>query len=402
MSNIDLSTADKILKELYDGQKVEAATYQNNPFFALVKKNTKFYGRHKPVPVRSGTGQRSATFATAKANQEAPDVEAFLVTRSRDYALATIDNETLMAAASDKGAFMDAAELAVDSAFEAATNSAASALFRKGTGTIGRIGQITSGVITLSNPDEVTQFEKGQVLQANQTDGGEPRPTLGYVIKVNRALGTVTVSTSRGGSAGTPSGWAANDCLLVEGDLNKKLKGLDAWLTTPTDSDLFFGVNRSSDATRLAGVHYDGSAQSIEEAFTNASSLVSREGGAPGVVLTNFASLAALENSLGTKVRYVDLKGEAGINFQAIALRGANTTMNIIADRNCPPKTAYLLQMDTWELASLGEVPQILTYGDGNQMLRVTDQDAAEVRVGYYAQLICNAPGRNARVVLGA
>jgi len=42
----------------------------------------------------------------------------------------------------------------------------------------------------------------------------------------------------------------------------------------------------------------------------------------------------------------------------------------------------------------------ILPYADGLQWLRVTNADAAEVRVGYYGNLICNAPGLNANITL--
>ena len=76
--------------------------------------------------------------------------------------------------------------------------------------------------------------------------------------------------------------------------------------------------------------------------------------------------------------------------------------IKVFPDRNCQPLTGYLLQMDTWCLEGLGEVPQILRYGDGLEMLRVSNADAGEVRVGAYYQLRTNAPGWNAVVKLSA
>jgi hypothetical protein len=58
--------------------------------------------------------------------------------------------------------------------------------------------------------------------------------------------------------------------------------------------------------------------------------------------------------------------------------------------------------MKSWCLESLGDAPQILRYGDGLEMLRVFNADAGEVRVAYYANLSCNAPGWNAYVQLSA
>ena len=399
---LNLTAMNAALKELYDGQVVENLVYADNPFLALVPKKTDFGGKYKPVPIITGVSQgRSATFSNAQGNQSPVQIQSFLLTRVSDYSLATIDNQTMLASRTDKMSFLEGAKLVVDGAFRSITNSLASSLFRSGTGSIGAIGSVTSGVITLSNANDVVQFEVNQTLQANATDGGTPRAALGYVIAVNRSLGTVTVSaTGLGGAAGTPSGWAPADFLLVQGDVNAKVKGLAAWLpdVSPTSGDNFFGVDRSQDVTRLAGIRYDGSAQSIEESLIDSSSLLAREGGKPDVCITNFATYAALEKSLGSKVQYVDMKGPAEIAFRGIMVNGANSMIKVFPDRNCQPQKGYLLQMNSWCLNSLGEAPQILRYGDGLEMLRVSNADAGEVRIGYYANLSSNAPGFNANV----
>lgn len=403
---LNLTAMNAALKELYDGQVVENLVYSDNPFLAMIPKKTDFGGKYKPIPIITGVSQgRSATFSNAQGNQSPVQIQSFLLTRAADYSIATIDNQTMLASRTDKMSFLEGAKLVVDGAFRSITNSLASALFRSGTGSIGQVGSISTGVITLSNAADVVQFEVNQVLQANATDGGTPRAALGYVIAVNRSAGTVTVASSGlGGSAATPSGWAAADYLLVQGDVNAKVKGLAAWLPTsaPTAGDNFFGVDRSQDVTRLAGIRYDGSAQSIEESLIDSSSLLAREGGKPDVCITNFASYAALEKSLGSKVQYVDMKGPADIAFRGIMINGANSMIKVFPDRNCQPQKAYLLQMNTWTLNSLGDAPQILRYGDGLEMLRVSNADAGEVRIGYYAMPSCNAPGYNANVTLSA
>ena len=399
---LNLTAMNAALKELYDGQVVENLVYSDNPFLALVPKKTDFGGKYKPIPIITGVSQgRSATFSNAQGNQSPVQIQSFLLTRVADYSLATIDNQTMLASRTDKMSFLEGAKLVVDGAFRSITNSLASSLFRSGTGSIGAIGSVTSGVITLSNANDVVQFEVNQTLQANATDGGTPRAALGYVIAVNRSLGTVTVSaTGLGGAAGSPAAWAAADFLLVQGDVNAKVKGLAAWLpdTSPSPGDSFFGVDRSQDVTRLAGIRYDGSAQSIEESLIDSSSLLAREGGKPDVCITNFATYAALEKSLGSKVQYVDMKGPAEIAFRGIMVNGANSMIKVFPDRNCQPQKGYLLQMNSWCLNSLGEAPQILRYGDGLEMLRVSNADAGEVRIGYYSNLSSNAPGYNANV----
>lgn len=402
---VNLTNMNAALKELYDGQVVENLVYRHNPFLAMVPKKTDFGGKYKPQPIITNASQgRSADFATAQANQTGVDVESFLLTRARDYSLATIDNETMLASATDKMAFLEGSKLAIDGAWKQITNSLAGALFRTGTGSIGAISTISSGVITLTVLGDITQFERNMTLQANATDGGTPRAALGYVIAVNRRIGTLTVSATQGGSAGTPTGWTTGDFLLVQGDNNAKVKGLGAWLpsTDPTTGESFFGVDRSLDRFRLAGLYYDGSAQNIEEALIDACSILSREGGQPGVCITNFATYAALEKSMGAKVQYVDLKGPAQIGFRGIMVSGGNSQVQVFPDRSCQGTTGYLLQMDTWYLHSLGDAPQVLKYGDGLEWLRVNNADAGEVRIGYYAQLGCSAPGWNGQIKFSA
>lgn len=371
----------------------------------MVRKNTDFGGKYKPIPIITGASQgRSSNFSNAQTNQSPAQIESFFLKRVSDYSIAQIDNQTMLASRTDKMSFLEGSKVLIDGAISSITLSLASAMFRSGTGSIGNIGSIATGVIQLSDVNSVVQFEVNMVLQANATDGGTPRAALGYVIAVNRSAGIITVSSSYGGAAASPAAWAANDFLLVQGDNNSKISGLSAWLpsSAPTTGDNFFGVDRSVDSTRLAGVRYNGSAQPIEEALIDASSLLAREGGKPDVCIMSFASYSALEKSLGAKVVYVDSKGPAEIAFRGIMVNGANSMIKCFPDRNCPSLTAYLLTMKSWCLESLGDAPQILRYGDGLEMLRVYNADAGEVRVAYYANLSCNAPGWNAFVSLSA
>ena len=409
--SFDLGAANAALKELYDDQKIANLVYKNNPFLAMVPKMEEFGGKYMPIPLIVNTSQgRSATFSSAQSQQTAATVESFALTRVANYSIAQIDNQTMLASKTDKMAFINGATVVIDGAIRALTNSLATQLFRSGTGTIGQVSaagiNATTGVITLTNPSDVVNFEVNMTLNGSNTDGGAVYAAALYVIAVNRTAGTITVSTSMGGSVPivVPSGWGAGSYLLVQGDLNLGLKGLSAWIptTAPTTGDNFFGVDRSVDPTRLGGVRFNGSSQSIEEAVIDASLLVAREGGTPDVCIMNFASYAALEKSLGAKAQYISFDGPAKLYYPGILINGAAGQIKVFPDRSCPAKTAFLLQMDTWKLYSLGPAPHIAKYADGLEMLRVYNSDAAELRVVSYANLGCNAPGFNAVVQLGA
>lgn len=414
-----------VLKELYveDQSFMADLVYKKNPFLALVPKSespSAFSGKYIPVPLVYGTPQgRSHTFSNAQNNQTPPLPVSFFVYRATDYQLVTITNELIEATADNAGAFVDEVKLNMDTGFRNLSNNLAHDLFGDGSGSRGQISAISSGVITLADPNSVVNFEVNMVLVAFSISGltytQSTGANLGYVVAVNRAAGTVTVSATSGGAAGTPVNWSTSFPYLgVQGDVffgtvsattsYLAPQGLAAWipLTAPGGTDSFWGVNRSTDVTRLAGVRFDGSAETIEEALIDAASLVAREGGAPEMCFINFASYAALEKSLGSKVQYVSVKHEeADIAFAGITVNAPYGPITVVPDRNCPAQRAYLLQMDTWKFRSLGKAPHILKYGvEGLEGLRVGSADALEVRIGYYGNLVCSAPGWNCVVSL--
>lgn len=418
MANLTQSSVAGILKELYDDQKVQWLTYKDNPALAMIKKEEKFPGKYYPVPVVYGLTQgASATFSSAFNNQTSANVAEFLVTRVADFSLATIDGQLLAAAQTDPGAFIDGAELMIDAAFQTAVNRLASALFRNGAGTIGQILSVTlvSGnnyLVTLANPDDAVQFESGQTLMAVQfVDGSGTAPTdVGSVTAVNRNTGVLSVTSV----TNIVTDWPTTYFLAIQGDLPTtannnfqpvgstvtnsllKLAGFAAWLPLagPPVSDSFFGVNRNVDVQRLAGVTFDGTALSLEEALLQGTGRIALNGGRVDTGICSYATYTSLIISLGSKVQYIDDKiGEIG--FRGVQVNGANTVMSVFPDRNCPDGLIYCLEMDSWCLRSQNPAPHILKYMDEIEILRVPGVDAAELRVGMYGNVYCNRPGHN-------
>lgn len=419
------------LKELYtdDKEYMKDLVYKENPFLALVPKNESpdgFAGKYIPVPLEFGVPQgRSHTFSNAQNNQTATQLASFFVYVISDYQLVTITNLLMEQTKTSAGAFVDAAKLQMDAGFRNITNNIAFELFGSGTATRGiasassaQVGGTAAGGVTLplTNSQQIVAFEIGMTLVASATDGGVPSSDTVTITAVNRTTGVVTGTAS---ASTLSAAWGIGSALAylsVQGDVLstgasgtssfQALSGLAAWLpvSSPASNDSFWGVNRSADPTRLAGVRYNAQSFTIEEGITNALALLNREGGKPDLCIMDFASFAALVNSLGAKVQYVQVKhDEVEVAFEGITFQSAYGRVTILADRSCPPATAFLLTMSTWKLRSLGKVPHILTYGmEGLEGLRVGSADALEIRIGYYGNLICSAPGFNAVVQLSA
>jgi hypothetical protein len=422
------------LKELYsdDSWVMKDLVYAGNPALALLPKDESadgMGGKSFPVPVIYGAGQgRSATFSLAQSNQTAPSLGEFYVTTVKNYQLVTIDNQFMEATKTNTGAFMDGATMNVNTGITNITNDLAHDLFNDGSGSRGTYGlgsgTISTGVITLDNAAMAVQFEVGMSLVSYSVSGTtatiSTSSAKGYVIAVDVSAGTVTVAATQGGAAATPTNWSTSfPYLAVEGDVNfasgglasslmLKLAGFGAWIpaTAPGGSDSFFGQNRSSNSTRLAGCRFNGSGETIEEALIDAAALVAQNrsaAGYPDYCFMNFTSYAALIKTLGSRVQYVDVKhDEIDISFEGIQVITAYGKITVLPDRNCPAQTAFLIAMKTWKLRTLGRAPKILIYGsyDSNQGLRVGNADAVEIRIGYYGNLTCNGPVANCYVSL--
>jgi hypothetical protein len=399
MAALDLTSFDAAMKEYYTSDKIMNMAYKNNPLLALVPKMTKFVGDTLPVPViYSDTQGASATFATAQANKTASSSVKFALTRAKFYSLASIDNETIYASANKEGAF-ESAMAEIDRALNTATRQLAIALYGNGSGVLGRISTAEASVadttITLSQIQDVVNFEKGMILKADSAAAGTSlRAGTVTLSGVNRSTGVLTASGNWNAGIGAV---AAGDYLFREGDATAYLKGLQAWLDSSAAA--LFGVTRTVDATRLAGVHYTGTSDPIEEALINGMILLSREGGKPDYCFMSPNQYGNLIKALGSRVHYVDVKGPVGVGFGAIQIHGPTGAIKVLPDPNCPDGIAYLLEMDSWKLYSLGETPRIIMTDD-NRVLRDTTADSIEVRTGYYAQLGCRAPGHNCAVTL--
>src|SRR5690606_7731904 len=230
--------------------------------------------------------------------------------------VATIDNETLKATEGDANAFLEAATIEIDGAINSLTRSLAIAQYRAGYGEIGQIltGSSVSGTtLTLSNPDDITNFEVGMELDTSATLTGASKAYgssgNGLIVTgVNRVAGVLTFGAAVDDATDGIPTIAAGDYIFVRGDHSSsnlvKIAGLEAWIpASAPSSSPFFGVDRSVD-TRLGGQRHDGSTDPIEEALITGDSMVGREGGRIDHYFMNFKKFSELEKSLGSKVQY--------------------------------------------------------------------------------------------------
>lgn len=410
MGVLDTTALNAVLKTLYNQKKVNLLTYPNNPFYAMIPKRTDFVGANKVVAIRNGAPQgRGFDFTAALANISASTYNKFTVTRVKDYAFGQVTTEAIRASKNDAGSLVDGLKEEVDGAIYTSMRSLAIGMFKNSGGARGVISagsNVGTATITLATPADIVNFEVGMVLNLASTDGtsGAKRAGTVTLTGVDRVAGTLTASGNW--TAGIAAA-AAGDFIFQNGDfeaVKSGLAGLAAWVptTAPTGGDSFFGLDRSTDPTRLAGVRYSaGSGGPIEEILVDTAALLVREGGKPSHAFLNPLDYVNLVKALGSKVIYDRATSfdEPDIGFKAVELMGPAGPVKVIADLNCPKGTGYMLTLDTWTLESLGPAPGIIEE-DGMRILRSATADSYVVRVGYYANMTCVAPGWNATFTL--
>lgn len=400
--SLDLTNFAAMMKTLYSRDKIENLTYKDNPLLAMMAKDENFYGDSKKIPlIYEDSQNRSATFSDAQAGTTNMKSVAFFITRAKDYSIATVDAETMLASQNDAGAFVQALTQAVDSAIHSIVRSLAISMYRNGSGSIGQCNaNATSTTLQLKNINDVTNFAVGNELKFSTADGsGSLKSGQVTVTHVNRDSGALTVDALSAIDGGT--GVAADDYIFILGDHAAKIKGLQAWVPASAPSSTsFFGVDRSVDVTRLGGIRVDARGMSREEGIIKAITRAAREGASPSHLFVNYSIWNELVLELGSKVQYIDevvKSGNAVFSFRGVQVNGPKGPVKVVPDQNCPSDYGFLLDLAMWKLESLKQCPHI-AEDDTLKVARQSAADGIELRVRYFAQVSCKAPGRNCSI----
>ncbi len=398
-----VTTITNILKTRYPQKKLYEMNYADCALLGIIKKDPKFGGNNTRITVNYGRSQGSALFATALANTTADDDAAFVVTRAKDYHVITMSAEAIEASDGDGNSLMKAFDKAHKNGILSFKRSTSQQLYRNGGGARGKVSAgsaVATNTISLATPSDSVFFEVNMFLQASTADGtsGGVKAGQEMISAINRTLGTIRSTSAAWNTVITTL--AVNDFLFRAGDFGACIKGLDAWVPAadPTGGDNFFGVDRSVDAVRLAGIRYVATAGAAkEDTLLDAAVLLALEGGKPTHVLCNPRDRADIIKNLGSHAVYDKTMSTEGIvGYQALMLQADRGPLEVLGDPNCPRGIFYILQLDTWTLGSLKAVPHVVD-DDGKMMSRQAASDGIEWRLRAFAQMYCEAPGYNCR-----
>lgn len=403
------------LKEYYRPDKVEELFYKKNPFYQLVKKDLQGAGLpYYRVPlITAPSGGISSQFANAQAGSAANSsgTNEFKVTRLYAYAINQVSDIAIMASQGNINSFIEAQKVTMDSSLNNLSRDISIAMFRDGWGTRGRIAAaaaVTGATLQLESVSDASNFEEGQRLQVNAAKGNAAKAYgssgLPLIITgVDRDTGVLTFGSNVNDAAtGVPT-IAAHDWIYIDGDAQTtktKLTGLDGWLptTAPGGSDDFFGLNRSIDTQRLAGVRTNAVGANIVEALNAGATRVSSVGGSVSHFFMSFNSYNNLVNTKEGTARIVSHTNDNDVGFKGFEVLTTTGTAMVVPEINCPDDRIYGIQMDQWSLISLGDPTAPIgtgKFGDGLTYRMRDTSDNWELRYRFSGGLACKNPWYN-------
>jgi hypothetical protein len=394
------------LRRRYSDKFVSAIEWSSGPLAAMIKKVG--WTGFPTWAMRVGNSPaRSATFATAQtlaASEMTRIVQPVIPTYQQDYGLATIEGRLMKAAGNKEGALYDKMVAQIDGIMKGTMASFSAKIYRAGWGKLSTIKSTTtlaSTTLVLENPEDAVLFEIGMSLQFSESESGHvfrgsPTGEALRVEGIDFVAGTLTTSAN----VSTIDNVALGDTIFASGDRQDSatpsrlcITGMEGQLNA---SDALFGVTRSGDG-RLRGVSFSAAGMSAEAAIIRGLTETTRYGGKVDKIFMNPSGIESLIRIAQGRFRPVKVNGPAGIGVDGISVVTATgREVEVFGDMYCPVNRIFGLEMDSFQVfcAESAKIPAFLD-DDGNTMLRLASADGVEARVGYYAEVGCNAPCHN-------
>ncbi len=431
-----LTSFDAFLKDNYTSDEVARTMNENHVFLDMLDTKKRGTGRRWIVPLIDSNPQGAgATLLDAQSGSQQAGAgsniqgAAWTINWGEYDAAVQIGDKIIDASASDMGAFFEDQKEEIDGLYRNFADIMTYYLLQDQGRALG-FGTISAGVITLAastngvlGSQAIVNFEVGQILLPSANDGTSTAHViiasagLGFVVAVNYNAGTLTVSATSGGAAGTPANWAGSMYFFRAGQSggpgdfggtanpNRIVLGFGAW-NPPADptSTAFEGVDRSVNVLRRSGVRLvaaDVAGNGIEQRCRKLATRMRSRGKPPKTGLLHSEQFEALATSLETRgIRNLVEMNEVGyFNFQSIKMNTAAGPVAYFEDKFMPIGSLYMFDLKGVRFATLSGFPKIVN-GDGLTMLRASTSNSYEYRIVAYPGYVHRDPTMTGRCPL--
>lgn len=400
----DITGLTAVMLQRFTHNYVVKLGWRKYPFLGLIKKDTSGGGLGDKYAVRvAGNQSASESFAEAQsqAASKKTNYKAFEITPADSYGVVHVKGKAIAAARAKGLSLVKPVSSEIEDILDTVKTDTERKLFRDGSGIIGQgdgAYTVASTSLVLADASQARCFKLGMTVGFTSAADANPRVGSAVITAIDIETGTLTTGTNWGTQITSLNNsdylFRYKDFLVADDELN--IHGLEGWCpaTAPAGGDSFHGVNRSIAPQLLAGTRYDGSAYSIEEALIYGQSAGAAVASAnPRICFLAPENMRELISSLGSQKVYtsVPVMGEKGpvadIGFRALKLVGDQSDISVLAHPYCPINVGWMFDPDLITLASYGPFPGLITR-DGNDVLRISNDDGIEARVGGFPEVV--------------
>lgn len=422
MFTYSTSTYSHFIKNRFPQREIDSLVTFQKPFLERVKRVDDLYGDTTYLPIEMDHPQGLGSLitqlpSTARSYVTGTRGKRWGLTRAKGYAMVLVDGETMMAAASNEGAWFRTREREVKNMLEQLGQQLEMFCFRDGSGSIGKVTTDpgTGTTFTLASIPDALNFHEGMWVQFYADSSGIPSTSARsggpyQVTGVAYDTGIITVSAAIDADV-LSSGSTDHVVRFTNADYIAStpagLRGLAAWIPSSAPTDTLFGVARTGLGPKVSGFRQSWLG-SIEETAKTLDAVVRRHNQMPKTLWLSYANFNRLEIELGARGMRVEDGSEGKFGRAKLMMATPGGGVEVVAAPYCPDDVGYLLDMATWELHHRGGLPHIIE-DDGNVALRIQSfadgataaiADGIEVRFRWFAQLACTNPLANGRIAI--
>lgn len=388
-----------ILKRRYAGGVLPKAQFLEFPFYDAIAKDESWNGDDMQLALQGEDPQGiGIDVSTAQANLQQGDYRRFNIVRKEVFGIARIKGQALKTAKGDS-ALVDLWVNETDGIARALLKEHEIFAFGTGNGVLATVSSGAAGTTwTLSVAEDINNLALGQRVQlvSDTTLNPTTRVTVVSITAVNRAAGTVTVS-------GAVAAAANGDSIVRSGNqaaagVPKVFTGMRQWLIGGATPGTLFGLDRNADPVRYASQALDATGLPMAEAIIDLEALITIQGKTPNKkLICNPRDMRQVKKTAYGKVQFTTAGGTAGIGFSDAKWAGDGGDIGTLMSPFCPKGNAFLKDMSTFKMYSAGPAPMPLNF-DKSEFLRVSNDDAYEIRMGTYGDFGERLPVNSARL----
>jgi hypothetical protein len=404
-----IANVPETLKNIWEDE-VHDFLFDGSTWFGQCPKAEDWDGDSIKITVMyGGMNGRSAKFANAQNRKSPPKYKQMDIESRDNFALWSVDHKLIIISRNKRGALVRQLADNTKLAMTRLKYSTSWMLWGNGGGAAGKISSVVGTAITLTDKNDVRNWEVGDFINAATTDGTSGSLKLNggstastEITAINEDTGVLTTAND---TTGYTTAWAANDFLFHDGDFGAVFHGVKAFVTPSAPGTggvpaSIHGMDRTAHLTRLGGHRFTATTGNVADEIMTAVSLAGRRN-------CNFTDLYAppevcneVEIELQGSKRYTT-ESVGRVGYQAIEFTTLDGKVVKLWSDSFIPKSpngkrvVYGLRRDSFKFHTALSYPMWLTIDGSKVMDMERDANQFEGRIGGYGEFYCTAPGDN-------